>query len=112
MAFVSPSEDFLNGYGTELFPAFFCQLFDILDRRLDLLLPLIGIGNEAGDWPAMPGDDDRLATLDRIEQFRQMGLCLGSRDFAERRAVPSECGRVFGELTGTARFHGGQTLTN
>lgn len=87
MAFVSPSEDFLDRYGAKFLPPLFRQLSHILDRRLDLLLPLIWVGNQAGDGPAATSDDDRLATLDSVEQFGQMGLCLGSRDFAQRGAL-------------------------
>ena len=35
-----------------------------------------GFGHQPGDAPAMAGDYDGGATLDLIEQLRQMGLCL------------------------------------
>ena len=112
MAFVNRGDDLLNADRAKFLPAFLRKLFHILDRGLDLLSPLSGVGNEAGDGPTMPGDHNCLAALDRVEQFGQMGLCLGSRDFAQRRAVSPESGRVFGKLTGTARFHGEGALTN
>lgn len=91
---------------------FLPKCLDVVEGFGDFLPAPICFGHELGDAAAMPGDHNCLATLDRVEQFGQMGLCLGSRDFPQRRAVSPESGCIFGKLTATARFHGGETLTN
>jgi hypothetical protein len=35
---------------------------------IDFLLPTMRLGNNTRYGPAVPGDDDRLATLDLVEQ--------------------------------------------
>ena len=78
MTCVTPSENFFEGDRVRCF----AKLLYIFDRLIDLLLPLMRLGYDARDRPAMPGDDDGLAPLDLVEQLGEVGLCFGRLNFA------------------------------
>ena len=78
MTCVTPSENFFDGDRARCF----AKLLYIFDRLVDLLLPLMRLGDDASDRPAMPGDDDGLAPLDLVEQLGKVGLCFGRLNFA------------------------------
>ncbi len=84
MTCVTPSENFFDGHRA----CCFAKLLYIFDRLIDLLLPLICLGDDASDYPAMPGDDDGLAALDLVEQLGKVGLCFGRLNFARHAAFP------------------------
>jgi hypothetical protein len=58
------------------------QVVEVREDLRYLFLPPGVLGHEPCDWPSMAGDDDRLAALDVAEEAEQVGLGLGSRDFA------------------------------
>jgi len=82
------------------------KLLDVLDRRVDLLLPALGLRNQPGDAPAMARDHDSRAPLDRVEQLRQMGLGLRRLHFARPLTgiIGPKGGGIFAE-TPAASLH-------
>ena len=83
MTCVTPSENFFDGDRARCF----AKLLYIFERLIDLLLPPMHLGDDAGDRPAMPGDDDGLAALDLVEQLGKVGLCFGRLNFARHAAL-------------------------
>jgi hypothetical protein len=82
MTCVTPSENFFDGDRA----CCFAKLLYIFDCLVDLLLPLICLGDDASDHTAMPGNDDGLAALDLVEQLGKVGLCFGRLNFARHAA--------------------------
>jgi hypothetical protein len=54
---------------------------DTRQRSVDFFLSLIHLGHDPGDGAAMPGDDQRFASLHVIGQLRQTGFGFGGLDF-------------------------------
>ncbi len=82
MTCVTPSENFFDGDRA----CCFAKLLYIFYCLIDLLLPLMRLGDDASDRPAMSGDDDGLAALDLVEQLGKVGLCFGRLNFARHAA--------------------------
>ena len=78
MTCVAPGKNFFDGDRA----CCFAKLLDVFDRLVDLLLPLMRLGDDAGDRPAMPGDDDRLTPLDLVEQLGSFQFNDSERDCA------------------------------
>jgi hypothetical protein len=57
------------------------------DRLVDFCLAALGLAHQAGDRPAVTGNDNGLAALDLVEDLRQMGLRLRRRDLAHIWAI-------------------------
>jgi hypothetical protein len=53
-----------------------------LASPVDLLLSAIRLGDDPCDSPAMPGDDDRLAAFDLVEQPGEVGFAVRGLNFA------------------------------
>jgi hypothetical protein len=90
MTCVTPSENFFDGDRAGCF----AKLLYIFDCLVDLLLPLMRLGDDASDRLAMPGDDDGLAPLDFIEQLRKVGF--GPRRPELRAHVAFPIGQIDG----------------
>jgi hypothetical protein len=52
------------------------------EGAIDRSLTATAIGHDAGDRPAVARNDERLATLDVVEQTSQMRFGLGRLDFS------------------------------
>jgi len=58
------------------------ELADFRDRLVDLGLPMHCFRHEAGDRPAVAGDDDGFAPLHLVEDLQQMRLRFRGLDFS------------------------------
>src|SRR5882672_11772665 len=98
-----PGKNLLDSRAAGFLPDLLSQLLDSVNRLTDLLLPALRLGNQPGDAPAMACDHDGRATLDLIEQLRQMSLGLRSLHFAQPLAgsIGSEGGGIFAEAQAT-----------
>ncbi len=56
-------------------------------RSVALDLAAIGVGNQARDRPAVARDDDGLATLNCIEQTREVGFGVRGPNLTHRRLI-------------------------
>ena len=83
MACVTPSENFFEGNRARLFAKF----LDVFNSLIDFLSPAMRLGNNSRYGPAVPGDDDRLAALDLVEQPRKMGFGFGGLNFAGHDSI-------------------------
>src|ERR1700738_2659290 len=88
MAFVARREDFLQRNAWHCLAEF----LDLSKHMLDFGLTPIRLGNDAGNWFAMSGDDNGLAALDRVQQAGQLRLSLGRLDLTHSRA--SQVGQI------------------
>jgi hypothetical protein len=52
-----------------------------LDRLGLSIAPHSVFGDQPGNRPAMPGDNDAFPPLDFVKKLGQMGFCLGSLNF-------------------------------
>jgi hypothetical protein len=57
------------------------------DRLVNLGLPAVCLGHEAGDRPAMAGDNDGFAALYLVEDLRQMRLRFGGLDLSHEKVL-------------------------
>src|ERR1700730_13428110 len=83
MPFMNGRNNFLHGDIGISLPDLFSELLDLVNCRVDLLLPALCLRNQPGDAPAMARDHDGRAALDLVEQLRQMGFSLRSLHFAQ-----------------------------
>lgn len=79
MALVPGRQQFFQRYTAAETPA---EDFKVLRGTLEIGAAAIGLRHDAGDRPAVAGDDDRFAALDRVEQPGQMRLGLGGLNLA------------------------------
>jgi hypothetical protein len=78
MPFVSSREKILQLN----FSGALAQGHNAFDCPVNFLLPAMRFGHDAGNGLPVPGDDERLAALDVVEQARQMRLGFGRLNFA------------------------------
>ena len=106
MALVTERQDFFNRHRAMLFSDFLPYCLDGVDGVTDFLLPALSLRDQPGDTPAVAGDYDGGATLDLIEQLRQMGLGLRSLHFAQplTRIIGPKGGGLFAEALAVT-FH-------
>ena len=55
-------------------PSPLAKLTDARQSPVDFFLAAIDLGDDSGNGPTVPGDDERLSALDVIEQLRQAGF--------------------------------------
>jgi hypothetical protein len=58
-----------------------------LDRLIDFFAAALGLGYQARYRPAVPSDDNGVATLDFVKNPEQMGLRLGGLHFSNHRYI-------------------------
>jgi hypothetical protein len=78
MACMTPSKNFFEGNRA----CAFAKFLDVLDSLIDFPLPAVRLRNNSRYGPAVPGDDDRLAAFDLVEQLREAGLRFGGLYFS------------------------------
>src|SRR5204863_6514316 len=83
MSFVTRREEFLQRNAWHRLAEF----LDLGHHAIEFDLTTIRLRYDAGNRLAMSGNDNRLATFDRIEQAGQVRLGFGGLNFAHRTSV-------------------------
>jgi hypothetical protein len=80
VSFVTRRAEFLQGNAGHR-PT---EFLDLSNHPIEFGLTKIDLRHDACDRPAMSGDDNGLAALDRVEQAWQTRLGFGGLDFADQ----------------------------